>query len=83
MRRNDLLPYLVSLVLTGGVCHIALSAQTDSTFNWSTLRDVRLDRNWLNSENPAGLHAFRQGTESENVLYGKGEYGGLKDYFRS
>ena len=83
MRRNGLLPYLVSLVLTGGVCHTALSAQTDSTFNWSTLRDVRLDRNWLNSENPAGLHAFGQGTESEIVLYGKGEYGGLKDYFRS
>lgn len=83
MRRNGLLPYLVSLVLTGGVCHTALSAQTDSTFSWSTLRDVRLDRNWLNSENPAGLHAFGQGTESEIVLYGKGEYGGLKDYFRS
>ncbi|MBO5706271.1 MAG: hypothetical protein J6S05_04655 [Bacteroidaceae bacterium] len=83
MRRNDLLPYLVSLVLTGGVCHTALSAQTDSTFNWSTLRDVRLDRNWLNSENPAGLHAFGQGTESEIVLYGKGGYGGLKNYFSS
>lgn len=83
MRRNVLLPYLVSLVLTGGVFHTALMAQTDSTFNWNTLRDVRLDRNWLNSENPAGLHAFGQGTESEIVLYGKGGYGGLKDYFLS
>ena len=83
MRRNDLLPYLVSLVLTGGVCHTALSAQTDSTFNWSTLRDVRLDRNWLNSENPAGLHAFGHGAESEIVLLGEGRYGGLKNYFSS
>ena len=59
----------------------AWGTPTDSTFNWSTLRDVRLGENWLNSENPAGLHAFGHGAESEIVLLGEGRYGGLKNYF--
>ena len=61
----------------------AWGTPTDSTFNWSTLRDVRLGENWLNSENPAGLHAFGHGAESEIVLLGEGRYGGLKNYFSS
>ena len=61
----------------------AWGTPTDSTFNWSTLRDVRLGENWLNSENPAGLHAFGHGAESEIVLLGESRYGGLKNYFSS
>ena len=79
MRRKNLLPSLFLHLLLGIVPCTALKAQTDSTFNWSTLRELHLDENWLNSKNPAGLHVCGQGAESEIVLLGNGRYGGLKN----
>jgi hypothetical protein len=83
MRRKNLLSSLFLHLLLGIVPCTALKAQTDSTFNWSTLRELHLDENWLNSKNPAGLHVYGQGAESEIVLLGNGRYGGLKNYFSS
>ena len=83
MISKNLLPRLLLHLLVVIVPCIALGTPTDSTFNWSTLRDVRLGENWLNSVNPAGLHAFGHGAESEIVLLGEGRYGGLKNYFSS
>ena len=83
MRSMNLLSRLFLHLLMVTVPCSAWGTPTDSTFNWSTLRDVRLGENWLNSENPAGLHAFGHGAESEIVLLGEGRYGGLKNYFSS
>ena len=83
MISKNLLPRLFLHLLLIIVPCTAFGAPADSTFNWSTLRDVRLGENWLNSENPAGLHAFEHGAESEIVLLAEGRYGGLKNYFSS
>ena len=83
MRSMNILSRLFLHLLMVIVPCCAWGTPTDSTFNWSTLRDVRLGENWLNSENPAGLHAFGHGAESEIVLLGEGRYGGLKNYFSS
>lgn len=83
MKRKNSLAYLISILLIGGVNSTALMAQTDSTFNWSVLSDAYLDKNWLNSQNPAGLGAHRQGVKSEVVLFGQGRYGGFKNYSSS
>lgn len=71
------------MTLTDGVFSSACQAQTCSSYDWTELKDIRLGKGWLHSENAAGLVVLDGGNKSEVSLYGNIERGGLKQYYTS